>query len=101
MLPELEVKLRRQCLHLLYKICKACETLPTSYVLQQELISTGKIRCCGGFADVSEGEYLGRRMAIKHLRFRTEDTFSKIFKVFQLHLPNYLSLLSVYAAVLP
>jgi len=53
--------------------------LPTSYILQQELIKVGKIRRCGGFADVSEGEYLGRRVAVKHLRFGTEDAF--IFKV--------------------
>ena len=83
-LKELDGDLRRQCLHLLYKVCKACELLPTSYVLQQELIRIGSVRCCGGFADISEGEYLGRRVAIKNLRFGTRDAFDKIFKVLKL-----------------
>lgn len=81
MLPELDRNLWKQCLHLLYKLCKACELLPTSHVLQQEFIHVGDIRCYGGFADVNEGDYLGRRVAIKHLRFRTKDAFDKIFKV--------------------
>jgi len=80
-LPELDERLRRQCLHLLSKICKACETLPASYILQRELKCVDNIRCYGGFADVSEGEYLGRRVAIKHLRFGTGDAFNGIFKV--------------------
>lgn len=79
-LPELDEKLRKQCLYLLYKICKACEMLPTSYTLREEFIHVSNVRYCGGFADVSEGEYLGRRVAVKHLRFGTKDTF-KIFKV--------------------
>ena len=80
-LPELVGNLRKQCLHLLYKVCKACELLPTSYVLWQAFMRVGKVRCCSGFVDVSEGEYLGHRVAIKHLRFRMEDAFNKVFKV--------------------
>ena len=87
-LPELDEKLRRQYFHLLYKICKACEMLPASYLLRQESITVGKIRRCGGFAEVSEGEYLGRRVAVKHLRFGTEDAFNKIFKVCGYHPPT-------------
>ena len=82
-LPELDGNLRKQCLHLLYKVCKASELLPTSYVLREE-VCIGNIRRYGGFADVSEGEYLGNRVAIKHLRFRTEDPFNNIFKVLKL-----------------
>ena len=41
----------------------------------------GNIRYRGGSADVSEGKYLGRRVAIKHIRFRVEDGFNKGFKV--------------------
>jgi len=55
--------------------------LPVSYILQQEPICVDKVRCYGGFADVGEGVYLGRRVAIKYLRFGTKDTFNKIFKV--------------------
>ena len=77
-LPKLEGNLRKQCLHLFYKVCKASELLPTSYVLRQEPICIGNICCYGGFADFSEGEYLGRRVAIKHLRFGTGEAFDKI-----------------------
>lgn len=83
-IPELDEKLRKQCLHLLYKICKTCEMLPTTYLLQQDFICVGNIRYYGGFADVSEGEYLGRRVVIKHLRIRTQDLSNKIFKVLML-----------------
>ena len=80
-LPELDEKLRKQYLHLLYKICKTCETLPASYLLRQECISIGSVRYYGGFADVSEGQYLGRRVAIKHLRTGMKDASNTIFKV--------------------
>lgn len=80
-LLDLDGDLRKQCLYLLYKLCNACELLPTSYVLQQEHIRTGDAHRYGGFADVGEGEYLGRRVAIKHLRFGMKDAFNKIFKV--------------------
>jgi len=83
-LPELDGSLRTQCSHLLYKLCKTCELLPASYVLRQELICVGNIHCYGGFADVSEGQCLGRPVAIKHLRFGAKDAFSKIFKVLKL-----------------
>ena len=80
-LPELDEKLRKQYLHLLYKMCNACEMLPASHILQQESIQIGTLHCYGGFADVSQGEYLGCRVAIKHLRIRAKGTPSKIFKV--------------------
>ena len=80
-LPGLNGKLRNQCLHLLYKICKDREVLPTSYLLQQESIHTDTLHRSGGFADVSKGEYLGRCVAIKDLRFGTRDGSNRIFKV--------------------
>ena len=80
-MPELNEKLRNQCLHLLYKICKDREILPVSYLLQQEFIHANTLHCHGGFADVSEGDYMGRRVAIKDLRFGTKDGSKKIFKV--------------------
>ena len=83
-LPELDANLRKQCLHLLYKVCKTSELLPASYILRQELICIGNIRRYGGFADVSDGKYLERRVAIKCLRFGTEDASNKIFRVFDL-----------------
>lgn len=82
-LPDLDDDLRKQCLHLLYKLCKPHELLPASYVLQQEHIRVGNALRFGGSADVVEGEYLGRRVAIKHLRFGAKDALNMIFKVFQ------------------
>ena len=82
-LPELDEKLRKQCLHLLYKICKACGMLPASYILRQEFIRVGNVQYYGGFADVIEGQYLGRRVAIKHLRIGTKVASDRIFKVFR------------------
>ena len=82
--PELDGNLRKQCSHLLYKIYKACRLLPATYVLQQEPVCDGNNNCCGGFAEVSEGEYLGRRVAIKTLKFGTKDAPDKIFKVLDL-----------------
>ena len=54
---------------------------PTSYDLQQESLQVGVVQCYGGFADVSKGEYFGRRVAVKHLRFGTRDPSNRIFKV--------------------
>lgn len=100
-LPELEEKLRKQCLHLLYKVCKACEMLPASYILQQEFTCVGNVHYYGGFADVNKGEYLGRRVAIKHLRIRTKDLSNRIFKVLKFRPTGTSSFLSSHIAVLP
>jgi hypothetical protein len=67
-------------LRLLLKTCKAHNTIPTSYVLQRELVSVGEVRYRGGFGDVSNGEYLGRPVAIKRLRMKEEDS-DRSFKV--------------------
>jgi len=95
--PELNGNLRKQCLHLLYKICRTCELLPASYVLRKELICVGDIHSYGGFADVSEGEYLGRRVAIKNLRFGTRDAIDNIFKVPRLCPPRFTIAQSVHS----
>ena len=54
--------------------------MPASYVLQLELIRAGKPRYRGGFADVNDGEYLERAVAIKQLR-TNEGDLDKAFKV--------------------
>ena len=55
--------------------------LPASYLLQQVPIHTSSLHRRGGFADVSEGEYLDCHVAIKDLRFGTRDASNRIFKV--------------------
>jgi len=68
---------------ILYKMCKTCEVLPASYILRQEFIGVNNVRCYGGFADISEGECLGRRVAIKHLRIGVKDASNRVFKVLE------------------
>ncbi|KAF9651394.1 kinase-like protein [Thelephora ganbajun] len=75
----LDDKLRQRGLRLLSKICKARSIIPSSYVLQQELVYIGRVYYRGGFADVSNGEYLGRPVAIKCLR-ASEGGSNRIFK---------------------
>ena len=67
-------------MRLLSKICKAQYIVPAWYILQPELIHVGKPRYRGGFADVSDGEYLERIVAIKQLRTNEGDS-DKTFKV--------------------
>ena len=77
----LDDKLRQRGLRLLSKICKAHGIIPTSYILQEELIHVGRVHCYGGSADVSDGKYSGRPVAIKHLKVTEEDT-GGIYKVY-------------------
>jgi len=77
---SLDSKLRRRGLLLLSKICKAHSIIPVSYVLRWELIRVGKIHYHTGFADVSDGEYLGLPVAIKCLKMNEGDP-DRIFKV--------------------
>jgi hypothetical protein len=73
-------KLRKRCLRLLSKICKAHRIVPTSYVLQRDLIHVGRVRCYGGSADVSDGEYKGGLVAIKCLKVNEGD-LNGVFRV--------------------
>lgn len=76
----LDEKHRERSLRLLSKICKAHAIIPNSYIIQQDLIRVGKVRYHGGFADVSDGEYLGQPVAVKRLKMNEGDS-DKIFKV--------------------
>ena len=83
----LDGKLRQRCLQLLSKICKARKIVPTSYILQQELIHIGRVYYQSWFADVNDGEYLGCPVAIKRLRM--EGDSDSIFKVLATDLMHY------------
>ena len=76
----LDEKLQQRSLRLLSKICKGQSIIPASYVLQPEFIHVGRVRYRGGFADVSEGEYLGCPIAVKRLRVNEGDS-DHAFKV--------------------
>ena len=76
----LDRKLRQRCLRLLSKICKSRSIIPKSYILRRRLIHAGRIHYRSGFADVSDGEYLGCPVAIKRLKTNGRDS-NKIFKV--------------------
>ena len=67
-------------MRLLSRICKVHNIIPTSYVLPSELIRVGTVRYRGGFADVSDGEYLECPVAIKRLRMNEGDS-DRTFKV--------------------
>ncbi|KAF9644194.1 kinase-like protein, partial [Thelephora ganbajun] len=93
---------------LLSKICKAQRIIPASYILQERFIHVGSAHGRGGFADVSNGKYLGCSVAIKRLRMSQEDS-DRIFKrlcrevIVWKHLshPNILPLLGVSVSIDP
>lgn len=62
------------------RICKTQGILPSPYILQKEDIHIGEVRDKGGFGVVSDGEYHGNTVAIKHIKMGEGDP-DKIFKV--------------------
>ena len=82
---HLDKKHRQLCLRLLSKICKAQGIVPASYILQEEFLRIGSVQDRGGFSEVSDGEYLGRAVAIKELK-PNKASFNKNFKVCLIHL---------------
>jgi len=76
----LESKLQQRGLRLLSKICKAHGIVPSSYILRQELVRVGLVHYRSTFAVVSNGEYSGCPVAVKHLKINKGDT-DTMFKV--------------------
>ncbi|KAF9784796.1 kinase-like domain-containing protein [Thelephora terrestris] len=106
--PRLDDKLRHRSLLLLSKICKAHTIVPSSYVLQEELLHVGRLCRHGGFAEVSNGEYMGCPVAIKYLKTNEEDanrTFKRLCREIigwkHLSHPNILPLLGVSVSMDP
>ena len=91
---HLDGQLWQRSLRLLSKICKARSLIPGSYILQPELIRVGTVRCRGGFADVSDGDYNGLPAAVKRLRVNKDDS-DRAFKVFLIDLAYHRCLLHV------
>lgn len=81
-------KHQQRCLRLLARICKAQGIIPTSYLLQEEFLRVGCVQDRGGFSEVSDGEYLGRAVAIKDLKPSNGD-FDRIFNVCVTRLARY------------
>lgn len=79
--PQLTESLRKKALHVLCKLCDSCQLLPAECVLGDELVETEIQVGSGGFADVWQGTYGGTQVAIKRLRIRESDNFTKIYKV--------------------
>ena len=61
--------------------CGTCQIRVTGYGCESVI----KVHRSGGFADVSQGEYLGRQVAVKQLRLWAKDEVDKIFKVLELY----------------
>ena len=74
-------------------MCKECKMLPTSYTLQQGSLCVGALRSYGGFADISTGDYLGRRVAIKRLRFWVRDVPNGVLKVLKFPPTSYFTMI--------
>lgn len=66
---------------MLCKLCGVCQLLPAECVLGDELVEAGIQIGSGGFADVWQGTYKGTQVAIKRLRVRERDDFTKVYKV--------------------
>lgn len=66
---------------MLCKLCGLCQLLPTECLLGDELVETGIQIGSGGFADVWQATYGGMQVALKRLRVRERDDFTKIYKV--------------------
>ena len=69
----LDDKLQQRGLRLLSKICKTHRIIPSSYILRWELVRVGWVYHESGFAVVSNGEYSGCPVAIKHLKMDKAD----------------------------
>jgi hypothetical protein len=66
----------------MHKLCGACGTLPTSHIITEGLEVIGnKAYDSGGFADVWQGRFKGRKVAIKALRTYANDDPVKVKKV--------------------
>ena len=85
-------------LRLIRKISKARKMVPSSYLLEAEHIRIGEVRYYGGSADVSDGEYQGRTVAVKHLRMKEDPDGS--FKVSFIN-PQIIMSLTLRPAVVP
>ena len=86
--PCLDDKFQQRGLRLLLKICKVHGIIPSSYILLKELIHVGRGYCKGGFGVVSNGEYLGRPVAIKDLETGKENS-DATFKVRSINFTHY------------
>ena len=76
----LKDKLLQRCLRLLSKICEAHRIVPSSYILQEGLVHVRRVWRGGRSADVWDGEYLGRPVAVKSLKVNELNSDS-VFKV--------------------
>ena len=88
MQSRLNKKLHQRSLRLIRRICEACGIVPSSYILREEQIHVGEIQYHGGFSDVSDGEYQGYTVAIKHLKARKGGS-DRIFKVFSTNVVHH------------
>ena len=77
---RLDDNLWRRTLRLIRKISKTQGILPSSYILQFDDIRVGVVCAEGGFGVVSDGEYQGNTVAIKHIKMGEGGTH-KAFKV--------------------
>ena len=82
-MTEFEDLLHRNCEMTLRRLCGRASLLPKSISLSESDIerTTTTPSCGGGFADVYEGVYLGKPVALKVLRVYGKDNIRKVQKV--------------------
>ena len=84
----LDGKLQQRGLRLLSKICKTHRIIPSLYILRWDLVHVGQVHYKSGSAAVSNGEYLGCPVAIKHLMMDKADA-DVTLKVPSINLAHY------------
>jgi hypothetical protein len=78
----LQDKERTRCSVTLQKLCGACCLLPDSHVISDGLELTNELPVAhGGFANVYQGSYRGRPVAIKTLKLSQADEGVRLKKV--------------------
>ena len=74
-------QIRKKCVKLLYKMCSGHALLPRSLYFELPGNLPDATACCGGFADVLECEYHGRKVAVKALRVYEKGFLQKVTNV--------------------
>ena len=81
-------QLRNQGLQLLSEACTIYKIIPSSYILRPELLRVGRAHYTTNVADMNDGEYMGRPVAVKHLKTDKWDA-TLTFRVASINLAHY------------
>jgi hypothetical protein len=78
----MDIRQQQKYIIVLRRLCGNSGILPTSYHLNDGIEKSGSVpHGSGGFADVWQGKFRGRRVALKVLRTYATDDINKVKKV--------------------